>query len=233
MKKTDRWLRSLVWGFVAMIVVLIAIAGAGNQTTPPRGSVSLSPTWQEALRQYLQTRQPGLENQLRQSWQKRALVSRQPRVQELPLTEAPGNERNPAWSPDRRVIAFSSNSVDTNGNRRLDRNDGIGSRYRIWIMEPDGSNARPAIPENEIPPTVPIGDELYPAWFPDAGILAYVISAGEINDIVQGRKGLLEYVLKHRVRHVVGYVSDVACRGYSDIDGDWTERIAYDPAPTI
>jgi len=183
MKKTDRWLRSLVWGFVAMIVVLIAIAGAGNQTTPPRGSVSLSPTWQEALRQYLQTRQPGLENQLRQSWQKRALVSRQPRVQELPLTEAPGNERNPAWSPDRRVIAFSSNSVDTNGNRRLDRNDGIGSRYRIWIMEPDGSNARPAIPENEIPPTVPIGDELYPAWFPDAGILAYVISAGGVTDI--------------------------------------------------
>ena len=50
-------------------------------------------------------------------------------------------------------------------------------------MEPDGSNARPAIPENEIPPTVPIGDELYPAWFPDSGILAFVISAGGVTDI--------------------------------------------------
>jgi Tol biopolymer transport system component/protocatechuate 3,4-dioxygenase beta subunit len=183
MKKSNLWLRSLVWGSVAMIVVLIAIAGAGNQTTPPRGSVSLSPTWQEALRKYLQTRQPGLENQLRQSWQKRALASRQPRVQELPLAEAPGNERNPVWSPDRRMIAFSSNSVDTNGNKRLDRNDGVGNRYRIWIMEPDGSNARPAIPENEIPPTVPKGDELYPAWFPDSGVLAFVISAGGVTDI--------------------------------------------------
>ncbi len=181
MKKASRWLRSMS---AAIIMVGLFWFVIGADSSPPQGNpVSLSPNWQEALRQYLQNRQPGLENQLRQAWQKRALASRQPRVQELPLTEAPGNERTPTWSPDRRTIAFSTNSVDSNGNKRLDRNDGVGPRYRIWLMEPDGSNARPAIPENEIPPTVPIGDELFPAWFPDSGVLAFVLSAGGVTDI--------------------------------------------------
>ncbi|MFN3421042.1 MAG: TolB family protein, partial [Armatimonadota bacterium] len=184
MKRLPRWLRGIFIGLITTGIVWIVIAiSPSSPQSPQRGHVALSPNWQEALRQYLQNRQPGLENQLRQAWQRRALASRQPRVQELPLTEAPGNERTPAWSPDRRFIAFSTNSVDSNGNKRLDRNDGIGTRYRIWIMEPDGSNARPAIPENEIPPTVPIGDELFPAWFPDSGVLAFVLSAGGVTDI--------------------------------------------------
>mgnify|MGYP001770869544 CR=1 FL=1 len=181
MKGASRWLRSFILGLVAMGVVWVSLAG--NQRSSPQRTVSLAPTWQEALRQYLQNRRPDFENQLRQAWQRRALSSRQPRVQELPLTEAPGNERHPVWAPDRRLIAFSTNSVDSNGNKRLDRNDGIGTRYRIWLMEPDGSNARPAIPENEIPPTVPKGDELYPSWFPDSGMLAFVISFGGVTDI--------------------------------------------------
>lgn len=181
MQRSLRLLKSFVLGLVATGTVLIAIAG--NQSPLPQKTVSLAPTWQEALRQYLQNRQPGLENQLRQAWQKRALTSRQPRVQELPLAEAPGNERNPVWSPDRRTIAFSTNSVDSNGNKRLDKNDGVGTRYRIWLMDPDGGNARPAILENEIPTTVPKGDELYPAWFPDSGMLAIVISSGGLTDI--------------------------------------------------
>ncbi|MGQ9520285.1 MAG: carboxypeptidase regulatory-like domain-containing protein [Candidatus Fervidibacter sp.] len=182
MQRSLRLLRGFVLGLVATGTVLIAIAG--NQSPlPQQRTVSLAPTWQEALRQYLQNRQPGLENQLRQAWQKRALSSRQPRVQELPLTEAPGNERNPVWSPDRRTIAFSTNSVDSNNNKRLDKNDTLGTRYRIWLIDPDGGNARPAIPENEIPPTVPKGDELYPAWFPDSGMIAFVISAGGLTDI--------------------------------------------------
>jgi len=166
-----------------MWFVISVNSSSVNSSSPPGNPVTLASSWQESLRQYLQNREPGLENQLRQAWQRRALTSRQPRVQELPLTEAPGNERTPAWSPDRRSIAFSTNSVDSNGNKRLDRNDGIGIRYRIWIMEPDGSNARPAIPESEIPPTVPVGDELFPAWFPDSGILAFVLSAGGVTDI--------------------------------------------------
>jgi Tol biopolymer transport system component len=50
-------------------------------------------------------------------------------------------------------------------------------------MNPDGSNARPAIPESDIPPTVPKGDELFPAWFPDSANIAFVISAGGVTDI--------------------------------------------------
>ncbi|MCS7263642.1 MAG: carboxypeptidase regulatory-like domain-containing protein [Armatimonadetes bacterium] len=181
MKRTPHWSKNVLAGLIVVGAIWFAIVV--NSSPPQTNPVSISPDWQEALRQYLQNRKPGLENQLRQAWQKRALASRQPRVQELPLTEAPGNERTPTWSPDRRFIAFSTNSVDSNGNRRLDRNDGTGTRFRIWIMEPDGSNARPAIPENEIPPTVPIGDELFPAWFPDSGVLAFVLSAGGVTDI--------------------------------------------------
>ncbi len=138
------------------------------------------------MQRFLQERDrygPGLERRLRSEWQKRVFSPRQPRPQELALTEAPGNERHPVWSPDRRTIAFSTNSLDTNGNNRLDKNDGTGDRFRIWLMDPSGSNARPAIPESDLPPTVPRGDELFPSWFSDSATLAFVISAAGVTDI--------------------------------------------------
>ncbi len=139
-----------------------------------------------ALNRWLQERNrfsPGLERRLQVEWQSRALKSRQARGQETPLTAAPGEELNPTWSPDGRTIAFSTNSVDSNNDKKLDQNDGVGQRFRIWLMNPDGSNARPAIPESDIPPTVPKGDELFPAWFPDSATIAFVISAGGVTDI--------------------------------------------------
>lgn len=182
MKNENRWLKILFGVFVMAGIVWFAFA---NNPFPSRKKDLQIPSerWQMALRQYLQNRRPGLENQLREEWQKRALATRQARGQELPLTEAPGSERTPTWSPDGRIIAFSTNSVDSNGNGRLDRNDGTGQRFRIWLMSPDGSNARPAIPERDIPPNIPTGDELSPSWFSDSITIAFIISSGGVTDI--------------------------------------------------
>lgn len=177
--------RRHVWLVVAAAMGLVWLAIARAPAPPPekssRAEIDLA-----ALRQALQERDrfgPGLERRLKAEWQQRALKSRQVRAQEIPLTQAPGRELNPTWSPDGRTIAFSTNSVDSNGNGRLDSGDGVGQRFRIWLMNPDGSNARPAIPESDIPPTVPKGDELYPAWFTDSATIAFVISAGGVTDI--------------------------------------------------
>ncbi|MFA0778362.1 MAG: hypothetical protein PVTTEEND_002076 [Candidatus Fervidibacter sp.] len=173
----------LLVAVVAMGLIWLAIARDSFSPAPQPSRVQIDPM---ALQKALQERErfgPGLENRLRSEWQQRTLKSRQVRAQETPLTQAPGKELNPAWSPDGRFIAFTTNSVDSNGNGRLDSGDGVGQRFRIWLMNPDGSNARPAIPESDIPPTVPKGDELYPAWFPDSATIAFVISAGGVTDI--------------------------------------------------
>lgn len=174
-----------VFAILSAIGILWIAVARSPSNSPPNPSF-LAEQVQENLRQWLLQRQrttPGLENQLRVEWQQRVLKTRQVRQQEIPLTEAPGEEVNPVWSPDGRFIAFSTNSVDSNGNGRLDKGDGVGQRYRIWLMNPDGSNARPAIPESDIPPNVPKGDELFPAWFSDSATIAFVISAGGVTDI--------------------------------------------------
>lgn len=173
----------LLVAVVAMGLVWLAIARDSFSPAPQPSRVQIDPT---ALQKALQERDrfgPGLEHRLRAEWQQRTLKSRQVRAQETPLTQAPGKELNPTWSPDGRFIMFSTNSVDSNGNGRLDSGDGTGQRFRIWLMNPDGSNARPAIPESDIPPTVPRGDELFPAWFSDSATIAFVISAGGVTDI--------------------------------------------------
>lgn len=161
----------------------LAIARSPTPLNDKPSQVRIDPA---ALRRVLQERErfgPGLEQRLRAEWQQRLFSRRQARGQETPLTQAPGKELYPTWSPDGRLIAFSTNSVDSNGNRRLDSGDSTGQRFRIWLMKPDGSDARPAIPESDIPPTVPKGDELFPAWFPDSAAIAFVISAGGVTDI--------------------------------------------------
>lgn len=186
MKKVPHWFVSVVAFLSVMGIVWVSVVGGPSFGLSNQGGVSLAPTWKEAMNRFLQERNrygPGLERRLKDEWQKRVQPTRQPRVQELALTEAPGHERNPVWSPDRRTIAFSTNSVDSNGNKKLDKNDGTGPRFRIWLIDPDGNNARPAIPETDIPPVIPKGDELFPAWFADSGVIAFVISAAGVTDI--------------------------------------------------
>jgi len=66
------------------------------------------------------------------------------------LTEAPGADIQPAWSPDDRRIAFTSNR------------DGHAA---VYVMDRDGKNVRPVVREI---------DASLPAWSPDGESLYFV-----------------------------------------------------------
>ena len=67
------------------------------------------------------------------------------------LTESPGLDMRPVWSPDGKQIAFTSNR---DGN------------YEIYAMNADGSNVRRITDHDE--------RDDYPAWHPDGKKLVYV-----------------------------------------------------------
>lgn len=197
-----RWgIPKRLWSLIAALLVIGLVWAAVARTpssSPSRqtrflGGTQRAKSLEEArlaLQQWLQERQrtgPGLERHLRQEWQKRVFMSRQPRVQELQLTNSPSQERQPAWSPDRRTIVFISNGVDSNNDGKI---DAIGTRFRIWLMDPDGNNQRPAITDANWT----TGDELFPAWSWDSGAIAFVLSQAGVTDIwtVNLRTGLRE-----------------------------------------
>jgi eukaryotic-like serine/threonine-protein kinase len=67
------------------------------------------------------------------------------------LTNTTGANRQPAWSPDGAKLAFSSNRSGS---------------LQIWIMEKDGSNAKPFSIQNN-------GAAFTPDWSPDGKSLVY------------------------------------------------------------
>ncbi|MCS7223453.1 MAG: carboxypeptidase regulatory-like domain-containing protein [Armatimonadetes bacterium] len=183
------WKKHLFWTLLVMGLgsLLLVASAKGPSRKPPFPSRSFPvENWREGVRQFLQKRQsqgPGLERHLTAEWRKRAQSSRQGRQLEVPLTQAPGNERNPAWSPDGRTIVFSSNSVDSDNDGVLEPTDGTGTRYRLWLMDTSGGSARLVIRDADYPQGVPRGDELFPSWFPDSAMIAFVISAAGTTDI--------------------------------------------------
>jgi Tol biopolymer transport system component len=66
------------------------------------------------------------------------------------LTDDPGSDEFPRWSPDGRTIAFSSNRTGT---------------YQIYLMDPEGSNLRQATRGGT--------DAIEEGWFPDGKRLDY------------------------------------------------------------
>jgi Tol biopolymer transport system component len=71
------------------------------------------------------------------------------------LTSGPGNDVDPAWSPDGTHIAFARES---------------GGNYDIWVMGADGTGLQRL--------TLGARDERYPSWSPDGGTIAYRGYAG-------------------------------------------------------
>lgn len=72
-------------------------------------------------------------------------------LQPLRLTDAPGDDLQPAWSPDGRQIAFSS---------------GRAGNLDIYVMQASGAGARPL--------TDSPGFDEWPVWSPDGRQIAFV-----------------------------------------------------------
>ena len=108
------------------------------------------------------------------------------------LTEGPGENAKPAWSPDGSQIAFTS---DRDGNQE------------IYIMQSDGSGQTNF---SDHP-----GDDRWPAWSPDGSAIAFVANIEGFDQLtVLGLDGSLRVGLRGRV----GYPQAAMCcvTWYSD-----------------
>ncbi len=71
-------------------------------------------------------------------------------------------DRNPAWSPDGREIAFERSR--------------IGGRFDVWIMAPDGTGERQLTPLNQ-------SNEGEPTWQPGGNLIAFTSDRDGNHDI--------------------------------------------------
>jgi len=82
------------------------------------------------------------------------------------LTDDPGQDRSPKWSPDGSRIVFDS---DRTGN-----ND-------IWVMDADGGNPTQLTIDSE--------DDYAPAWSHDGTRIVFGSNRGQLQPIIMNRDG--------------------------------------------
>jgi len=80
----------------------------------------------------------------------------------VPLTDDPGTEDQPAWSPDSHQIVYTAFPKE-------------GGSFDLWLMYADGSGRRRL--------TTTPANEIFPAWHPNGDAVAYVTDAGGNFDI--------------------------------------------------
>ena len=91
------------------------------------------------------------------------------------LTDAPGSDGWPVWSPDGASIAFASERDDcarTEAGEDCWRTGEPGEHHDIWLMDPDGTDQRRVTPE--------FGH--FVAWSPDS---RYLLVSGQTLFVVR------------------------------------------------
>jgi Tol biopolymer transport system component len=114
------------------------------------------------------------------------------------LTDSPGHDGWPAWSPDGATIAFSSVRDDCRFAERSQecwRSGDIGEHFDIWLIDADGTNLRRV--------TTEFGQ--FVAWSPDSRYL--LVSGGALYVIRPDGTGRLE-LRAVGIPHALGGIPD-------------------------
>jgi TolB protein len=167
---------------VAALAIALSVAGCRGEFDPPEGRIAFV-SKRDGDHEIYVMNSDGSE------------VSR--------LTNSPGPDQGPVWSPDGRRIAFESfrdggkrifvmnadGTAQTNVSHSLDSTAGVAwspdgtqiaftslstsRRQQIWIVNSDGSGGRPL---------TGLEDERSPTWSPDGRRIAFIAARG----VVQG-----------------------------------------------
>jgi hypothetical protein len=128
---------------------IVSADGSGDRALTDAKSLHYNPSWCLANDRIAFTGPQGED-----AWEILAMPAAGGEIQRL--TDSPGEDRGPTWSPDCGRIAFMS---DRSGNRD------------VWVMNADGTNPSTLTKE--------AASDFDPAWSPDGSLIAYASDQGD------------------------------------------------------